>query len=194
MSPRSQFECIPHLPRHQPRRQRITLGGKGSCHPVRGFYEGFGEVGDGTSQGLTTSTSRRWNRRRSGWQRRVLPAVSCSVVITWPVGWGGRGGPVAEGVDDGDARRLEMPDVAGNHGEPVLQGRGGNEQVDILVADGGREPAPSARRSGTHRQDAVCKPCQDTFRPLGKVTGKVRVSGNLLGNPRSNSPNVTTLR
>ena len=43
---------------------------------------------------------------------------------------------VGEGIEEGDARRLEVLDVAGDDGESVLEGGGGDEEVEALVAEG----------------------------------------------------------
>ena len=51
-----------------------------------------------------------------------------------------------------------MADVAGNHYKAVLKGRGRDKQVNVLVANVGRETAPPTRRSGIHRQDAIREP------------------------------------
>ena len=40
---------------------------------------------------------------------------------------------VAKGIEYRDAGRLEVPDVAGDYGEAVFQGSGGDHQVNAVV-------------------------------------------------------------
>ena len=53
---------------------------------------------------------------------------------------------VAEGIEYRDAGRLEVPDVAGDHGEAVFQGRCGDHQVNAVVTKhAGKTPPPVGR-------------------------------------------------
>ena len=81
-----------------------------------------------------------------------------------------------------------MADVASYDGQAMLKGCGCDEQVNTRVADGSGKMTPQARYSDVYRQDAVSKSYQDDIKPLGKVTGKVRVLACLPGDSTLNFP------
>ena len=59
-----------------------------------------------------------------------------------------------------DSGRLEVTDVAGNHGQAVLQRRGGDEQVCPVVPNGSRQLPPPSCGGGIYRKNAVAVPGQ----------------------------------
>ena len=52
------------------------------------------------------------------------------------------------GIQGGHTAWGEVAQVPGHHGEAMLQGRSGDQQVGTVVAEGGRELSPAAAGGG----------------------------------------------
>ena len=65
---------------------------------------------------------------------RVFCSVAMSLAIfVW----------VCERVEDRDAHRMEVTDVAGDHGQAVFEGCRGDEQVGAVMSEVGGKGGPS---------------------------------------------------
>ena len=75
-----------------------------------------------------------------------------------------------KGVPDGDASRLVMRDVAGDHGEPVHQRRRGDLLVERILGMRHAQPAPDLRDLFIERQDRVRVIACDCAEPTTKAS------------------------
>jgi hypothetical protein len=55
-------------------------------------------------------------------------------------------------IDQRDAGGFEMPDVAGDHGQTLLQRGGGDQKIGAVMADAGAQIAPSAGSRRVYRR------------------------------------------
>jgi hypothetical protein len=71
--------------------------------------------------------------------------------------------------------------VAGHHGEPLLQGGGGDQQVGTVMAQGRGELAPAAGDGQIHRQQPFAVQPQQPIQPGLLLVGEYRISGTSPG-------------
>ena len=74
-----------------------------------------------------------------------------------------------------------MLDVAGDDGESVLEGGGGDEEIEALVAEGPAQLAPAAGGWDIHGQHAPAVPGEDFLQPVGQVAREGGIAALLLG-------------
>ena len=69
-----------------------------------------------------------------------------------------------------------MGDIAGDHGQAVLQRGGGDLEIGVLVAKSGAERAPTSRGPQIERKDAAAIERQDPIEPINEHDGEVRIA------------------
>ena len=97
-------------------------------------------------------------------------------------------------IEHRDAGWLEVPDVACNHGQTVLQCRGRDDQVRRFVPEVAGQTPPATCGGNVDVEHPVAVPREHAVQPDRQLPRKRWVGVLLLGMPRSISPTVTALR
>ena len=90
---------------------------------------------------------------------------------------------VAKGIEHRDARRFEVPYVAGHHGQAMFEGRGSDQQVHAFVPEGPGLTSPPARSGDIHCENPVAVQCEHQVQPDHRLPRKRCVPALLLCNP-----------
>ena len=94
---------------------------------------------------------------------------------------------LTERIENRNAGRRKIRNIAGHHCEPVFKGSGGNLQIGSIMAQRRAELAPTPRRRDVERQNPLGINIEDLVEPRRQSRGEIRIGCGAAGRCRVQS-------